>query len=71
MGPTPEVPGVINNQTYTPWNTELATLRAQAIGRGTAALGRTNYAACLGDSIRSHGPWSIERYSWRIDSQCD
>ncbi len=61
MGPTPEVPGVINNQTYTPWNTELATLRCPSDpGVGLPSLGRTNYAACLGDSIRlmAHGPLS-------------
>jgi len=37
---------------YTPWRTELATLRCPSDpGAGLPAMGRTNYAACLGDSV--------------------
>jgi prepilin-type N-terminal cleavage/methylation domain-containing protein/prepilin-type processing-associated H-X9-DG protein len=53
MGPTP------NNAGYLPWNTELPTLRCPSDpGTGLPALGRTNYAAVLGDSVRSmsYGP---------------
>lgn len=45
MGPTPE------NIDYAPWATELPTLRCPSDpGSGLPALGRTNYAANLGDS---------------------
>ncbi|WP_182867463.1 DUF1559 domain-containing protein [Stieleria mannarensis] len=45
MGPTPE------NIDYAPWATDLPTLRCPSDpGQGLPALGRTNYAACLGDS---------------------
>ena len=45
FGPTPE------NNTYGPWSTNLPTLRCPSDpGVGLPALGRTNYAACLGDS---------------------
>ncbi|MBB3209213.1 prepilin-type N-terminal cleavage/methylation domain-containing protein/prepilin-type processing-associated H-X9-DG protein [Rhodopirellula rubra] len=37
---------------YAPWITELPTLRCPSDpGRGVPAQGRTNYAACMGDSI--------------------
>jgi prepilin-type N-terminal cleavage/methylation domain-containing protein/prepilin-type processing-associated H-X9-DG protein len=37
---------------YTPWATEVPTLRCPSDpGVGLPALGRTNYAACVGDSI--------------------
>lgn len=46
-------PGPFNN-TYEPWTTELPTLRCPSDpGTGLPALGRTNYAACLGDSFAS------------------
>jgi prepilin-type N-terminal cleavage/methylation domain-containing protein/prepilin-type processing-associated H-X9-DG protein len=45
MGPTPD------NAGYRPWATDLATLRCPSDpGVGLPALGRTNYALCLGDS---------------------
>jgi prepilin-type N-terminal cleavage/methylation domain-containing protein len=45
MGPTPEV------IQYIPWTTEVPTYRCPSDpGFGLPALGRTNYAACLGDS---------------------
>ncbi|GAA4454786.1 DUF1559 domain-containing protein [Novipirellula rosea] len=53
MGPSH---GKIN---YAPWVTELPTLRCPSDpGTGLPALGRTNYAACLGDSGRQlhNGP---------------
>ncbi|MEM9369092.1 MAG: DUF1559 domain-containing protein [Planctomycetota bacterium] len=55
MGPTPD------EILYTPWVTEVATFRCPSDpGRGLPALGRTNYAACLGDSAeRAHqGAWA-------------
>ena len=56
MGPTPE------RDTYDPWVTNVPTLRCPSDpGVGLPALGRTNYAACLGDSsFRGHeGPLNI------------
>ena len=50
MGPTPDVsgPGATD---YSPWFTEIPTLRCPSDpGVGLPAFGRTNYAACLGDS---------------------
>ncbi len=48
MGPTPE------NGNYAPWTTELPTLRCPSDpGTGAPALGRTNYAAVMGDSVRT------------------
>ncbi|GAA4451252.1 DUF1559 domain-containing protein [Novipirellula rosea] len=45
MGPTPQ------DIQYTPWATELPTLRCPSDpGTGLPALGRTNYASCMGDS---------------------
>ena len=46
MGPEPW------NTEYTPWMTEIPTFRCPSDpGTGTPAMGRTNYVACLGDSI--------------------
>ncbi|MEM6471297.1 MAG: DUF1559 domain-containing protein [Planctomycetota bacterium] len=45
---------------YPPWMTEIATLRCPSDpGQGLPAQGRTNYAACMGDSIRRQdvGRW--------------
>ncbi len=56
MGPAPWT-----NQ-YVPWLTELPTLRCPSDpGTGPPAFGRTNYAACLGDSIdfMNNGPIQI------------
>jgi prepilin-type N-terminal cleavage/methylation domain-containing protein/prepilin-type processing-associated H-X9-DG protein len=48
MGPSPE------NGNYEPWRTEIPTLRCPSDpGSGLPALGRTNYAANMGDS--AHG----------------
>ncbi|TWU03101.1 DUF1559 domain-containing protein [Neorhodopirellula pilleata] len=55
----PPMGGPPNSGDYIPWRTEIPGLRCPSDpGTGEPALGRTNYAACLGDSvIRSqHGP---------------
>lgn len=53
MGPRPD------ERQYPPYATELATLRCPSDpGTGLPALGRTNYAACTGDSCyRSRDPY--------------
>ncbi len=59
MGPSPQI------QAYRPWATEVSTFRCPSDpGTGLPALGRTNYAACLGDSIH----WSIRgaRSYWTV-----
>jgi prepilin-type N-terminal cleavage/methylation domain-containing protein/prepilin-type processing-associated H-X9-DG protein len=60
MGPTPDAAGSnAAASTYRPFLTELPTLRCPSDpGTGAPALARTNYAACLGDSIRlmANGP---------------
>jgi len=59
MGPTPDamnalVPNVAPY--YRPWATEVAALRCPSDpGLGLPALGRTNYAAGMGDSIQNMG----------------
>ncbi len=69
MGPTATVADQINTQPrvssyndgYQPWMTEIPTLRCPSDpGTGLPAMGRTNYAACLGDANRFHdaGPFS-------------
>ncbi len=55
MGPCPAIPltGAASHATaeYTPWLTEIPGLRCPSDpGRGLPAQGRTNYAACMGDS---------------------
>ena len=60
MGPTPtdednvHGSGVnIRNTAYVPWMTEIPTLRCPSDpGVGLPAMGRTNYAACLGDAVQ-------------------
>lgn len=45
---------------YPPWQVEIPTLRCPSDpGQGLPAMGRTNYAACLGDSVvmMDQGPW--------------
>ncbi|QEG00476.1 hypothetical protein Mal15_45460 [Stieleria maiorica] len=44
---------------YGPWGTEIPTLRCPSDpGVGLPALGRTNYAACMGDSaVFTRDPW--------------
>jgi prepilin-type N-terminal cleavage/methylation domain-containing protein len=59
MGPTPtdetNVLGLgmnARNTAYAPWMTEIPTLRCPSDpGTGLPAMGRTNYAACLGDAV--------------------
>ncbi|QDV84850.1 DUF1559 domain-containing protein [Planctomycetes bacterium TBK1r] len=58
MGPTP---GTIQ---YLPWTFEIPTYRCPSDpGVGLPALGRTNYAACMGDShyFTMWGPWNNRR----------
>jgi prepilin-type N-terminal cleavage/methylation domain-containing protein/prepilin-type processing-associated H-X9-DG protein len=55
MGPTPSAyhtgSGQVNTN-YRPWMTEIPTLRCPSDpGQGLPAMGRTNYAACLGDAF--------------------
>lgn len=46
MGPAPYL------DQYVPWRTEIPTLRCPSDpGNGAPSYGRTNYAACMGDSI--------------------
>lgn len=69
MGPTVTAVNASNrtprtstyNDGYQPWMTEIPTLRCPSDpGVGLPAMGRTNYAACLGDANRFHdaGPMS-------------
>ncbi len=53
MGPAPWL------ASYIPWSTEVSTYRCPSDpGTGLPAMGRTNYAACLGDNcMTSFGPW--------------
>ncbi len=57
MGPCPDpLPAISGTvgvaSVYNPWWTDLPTLRCPSDpGTGLPAMGRTNYAACLGDSI--------------------
>ncbi|MCM2372869.1 DUF1559 domain-containing protein [Aporhodopirellula aestuarii] len=67
MGPTPQ------NIGYGPWMTNIPALRCPSDpGTGLPAMGRTNYAACLGDSAycqmvgpKSHVLTDIQGYSER------
>jgi len=53
MGPSPRNYSV--NPGYVPWATEIPTLRCPSDpGTGLPAMGRTNYALCMGDSP---SPW--------------
>ena len=65
MGPTPtdedNSVAIVNtrNTAYPPWMTEIPTLRCPSDpGVGLPAMGRTNYAACLGDALHftDNGP---------------
>ncbi len=55
MGPTPEK-SIVSHQsqsTYQPWMTQIPTLRCPSDpGVGLPGKGRTNYAACIGDSVQ-------------------
>lgn len=58
MGPDP------SEATYAPWQVEIPTLRCPSDpGVGLPSLGRTNYAACYGDS----SDW-VETGLWRWDA---
>lgn len=49
--PYPAMGGETNNDDYGPWTTEMPTMRCPSDpGEGLPAFGRTNYAACVGDS---------------------
>ncbi|TWU48646.1 hypothetical protein Poly51_45470 [Rubripirellula tenax] len=67
MGPTP---GTIQ---YLPWTYEIQTFRCPSDpGVGLPALGRTNYAACLGDSTyhTRFGPWNDRRLASAREESC-
>ncbi|WP_372719975.1 DUF1559 domain-containing protein [Novipirellula sp.] len=58
MGPTPD------EITYVPWTIDIPSYRCPSDpGVGLPALGRTNYAACIGDSCdeTAYGPWPNTR----------
>ncbi|SMP64417.1 prepilin-type N-terminal cleavage/methylation domain-containing protein/prepilin-type processing-associated H-X9-DG domain-containing protein [Neorhodopirellula lusitana] len=58
MGPTPDV------LAYDPWATSIPGFRCPSDpGTGLPSLGRTNYAACVGDSMiaANNGPWDGDR----------
>lgn len=64
MGPTPHL------NRYVPWVTEIPTLRCPSDpGVGLPALGRTNYGACMGDSIHwaVRGPLTFDRGMMRAN----
>jgi prepilin-type N-terminal cleavage/methylation domain-containing protein/prepilin-type processing-associated H-X9-DG protein len=60
MGPNPRADRGDGSDNFFPWSTEISTFRCPSDpGKGRPARGRTNYAACLGDSfnqIWDHGP---------------
>lgn len=61
MGPSPSVPS------YEFWSMELGCYRCPSDpGRGAPGLGRTNYAACLGDAIQGldEGRWQYRESKW-------
>ncbi len=69
MGPSPD------RIRYKPWSTEIPTFRCPSDpGQGLPALGRTNYAACLGDSQwwsmrgpKGHGRWNGNKPNrWKV-----
>lgn len=54
MGPTPD------NQAYNPWIQNIPAFRCPSDpGIGLPALGRVNYVACMGDSMRTMGAGPI------------
>ncbi len=51
------------NTAYAPWMTEIATLRCPSDpGTGLPAMGRTNYAGCLGDASSFHADGAFTRH---------
>lgn len=60
-GPFPPMGPTADEILYTPWVTSIPTLRCPSDpGVGLPSLGRTNYAACMGDSPdrAANGAWS-------------
>ena len=58
--------------TFAPWVTEVPTLRCPSDpGAGLPALGRTNYAACLGDGMvaANTGPMKSVNGVYQLDSE--
>jgi prepilin-type N-terminal cleavage/methylation domain-containing protein/prepilin-type processing-associated H-X9-DG protein len=61
MGPSP----IVTN--FKPWSMEISTFRCPSDpGMGLPSMGRTNYAACLGDAIEGldQGMWRHEKGKW-------
>ncbi len=59
---------------YDPWATNIPTFRCPSDpGNGAPALGRTNYAACLGDGTHwvNHGNWRWFNDRWDQDHLYD
>lgn len=72
MGPAPWI------KAFTPWHTQIASLRCPSDPGESSELGRTNYAACIGDAIdglesgrihweKTEGAW-VRRRDRRIDA---
>ncbi len=64
MGPRPTA----GHYEYRPWVTEISTLRCPSDpGTGLPAMGRTNYAACIGDTAsetwRGNANWNTGAFS--------
>ena len=70
MGPTP-----MRQTQYVPWASEIPTLRCPSDpGVGLPAMGRTNYAACFGDSMvrtmhGTHLPHIPPSFGWNNGSR--
>lgn len=53
--------------TYAPWNMEIARLRCPSDpGYGLPAMGRTNYAACIGDGMVAGNSGPLDRVAGRL-----
>lgn len=66
MGPVPSL------TSYEPWSIDLSTFRCPSDpGIGLPAMGRTNYAACLGDAIEGldEGLWRYRDLKWAPDGE--
>jgi prepilin-type N-terminal cleavage/methylation domain-containing protein len=60
--PWPKMGPETDTAAYSPWMVELSALRCPSDpGKGLPSFGRTNYAVCLGDSVRymDQGPLGI------------
>ncbi|MFG0287309.1 MAG: DUF1559 domain-containing protein [Rhodopirellula sp. JB044] len=67
MHPYPAMGPVPSMRSYEPWMHEVPVFRCPSDpGVGLPALGRTNYAACLGDAIEGlhEGLWRYEANQW-------